>query len=107
MVDFQGRTEDFEKLNIQIIIASADSLEYANKMKDKVIVTFKIGWGLNAQEVSTKTGAFFDDKKNYIHATGFIINPEGKIVVASYSTGAIGRLTAADTLALILYRMSL
>jgi hypothetical protein len=76
-------------------------------MKEEAKLTFKIGWGLNAQEASAKTGAYFDDKKNYIHATGFVISPEGKIIVASYSTGAIGRLTASDALGLILYRMSM
>lgn len=107
MVDFEGRIGEFNKLNIQIMAASSDTLENAHKMKEEAKLSFTLGWGLNAQEVSEATGAFFDDKKNFVHATGFVINPEGKIVVASYSTGAIGRLTAADTLGLILYRMSI
>ena len=86
--------------------ASADSMEDARKMKEENKLSFTVGWGLNAQEVSVKIGAFFDAKRNYVQPTGFIINPSGKIIIATYSTGAIGRLTASDTLALIVYLMN-
>lgn len=63
-----------------------------------------MAYGLNARDFAAKTGAFFDEGKGYIHATGFILRPDGKIENAVYSTGPIGRLTAADTLTLIDYR---
>ncbi|MGD0238093.1 MAG: peroxiredoxin, partial [Syntrophorhabdales bacterium] len=61
--------------------------------------------GLNAKEISLKTGAFYEGKEGYLHATGFVINPEGTIVNAVYSTMAIGRLVAKDCLGLIRYLM--
>jgi len=50
------------------------------------------------------TGAFFQPEKSFLHATGFIIDPQGKVVVAVYSSGPIGRLTATDCLALLKHR---
>ena len=98
---------EFNKLNIQVIAAFADSLDDASKMKEELKLSFKVGWGLIPQEVSTRMGAFYDEKRNILHPTGYIINPGGKIVFACYSTGSIGCFTAADTLGSILYRMSM
>ena len=64
-------------------------------------LTFPIAHGLNAEEFVTLTGAFFDEAKGFIHATGFIIKPDGVIEEAVYSTGPIGRFTAADILRLM------
>lgn len=39
----------------------------------------------------------------YLHSTGFVLDPEGKVVVAVHSTGAIGRLVPEDVAGLIRY----
>ncbi len=59
---------------------------------------------MDAKEFAGMTGAFFDDQKGFIHATAFIIRPDGTIENAVYSTGPIGRFTATDTIMLIDYR---
>jgi len=64
-----------------------------------------MAYEVNARDFAGKIGAFFDEGKGYIHATGFILRPDGKIENVVYSTGPIGRLTAADTLTLIDYRI--
>jgi hypothetical protein len=67
-------------------------------------LTFPIAYGLDARAFAAATGAFFDDVKGYIHATGFILRPDGKVDEAVYSTGPIGRFVSADVLFLIDYR---
>ena len=81
-----------------------DNLEDAQKMVERRKLTFSLAYGMDAKEFAGMTGAFFDEKEEFIHATNFIIRPEGTIDDAVYSTGPIGRLTAADTLMLIDYR---
>lgn len=56
---------------------------------------------MNPREVSSLTGAFYNEKDNYLHATGFIIGPDGKIENAVYSSRSIGRLVARDCLEFI------
>lgn len=72
-------------------------------MVEKNGLAFPVAYGLNANEFCKLSGAFFHEKKGFIHATGFIMQPDGIIVNAVYSTGPIGRLTASDTLRLIGY----
>ncbi len=96
MLDFQRNIGKFEKKNIQVIAASADTWARALQTVERYKLTFRIGYGLIPQEVSALTGAFYNEKENYLHATGFIINPEGKIEDAVYSSRSVGRLVAQD-----------
>jgi peroxiredoxin len=101
--DFANGMEEFNKEGIEVVAASTDPKEDAQKTAEEYGVTFKVGYGLNAVEVSAQTGAFYDKDKGHLHATGFILVPDGMIANAVYSTGAVGRLVAADCLALIRY----
>ncbi|MGD1153225.1 MAG: hypothetical protein ABR911_10185 [Syntrophales bacterium] len=67
-------------------------------------LTFPIAYGLDVRAFAATTGAFFDDVRGYVHATGFILRPDGKVDEAVYSTGPTGRFTSADALFMIDYR---
>ena len=88
---------------MQIVAASADLPREASKTVERYGLTFPVGCRLDVLAVAEKTGAFFDDKKGYLQATGIIVNPEGKVMCAAYSTSAIGRLVPDDCLGLIKY----
>lgn len=98
MLDFQRNIKEFEKRDIQVIAASADQRENALDTIERYKLTFRVGYGLNPRAVSALTGAFYNEKENYIHATGFIIGPDLRIENAVYSTKSIGRLVAKDCL---------
>jgi peroxiredoxin len=90
--------KDFAKKNIQVIAASADPWEKALQTVERYRLTFRIGHGLNPPQVSALTGAFYNAQENYLHATGFILGPDGKVENAVYSSRSIGRLVAQDCL---------
>lgn len=103
MLDFETHIRDLGENDIQVIAASCDPREKAQETIDNYKLTFTVGYGLDAAETSALTGAFYDDKAGYLHATGFIVAPDGMIANAVYSTGMLGRLVAADCLGLIKY----
>jgi peroxiredoxin len=103
LLDFEKNMDEYRKDGIEVIAASTDSKEDSQKTADKYKVTFGVGYGLDAKEVSAQTGAFYDRDKGHLHAAGFILAPDGMIANAVYSTGPVGRLVAEDTLALIRY----
>ena len=104
MADFQSRLSDYETRHIKIIAISADSLVNATKTVEKLRLTYPVGYGLDAHAFASMTGAFFDEANGFTHATGFILRPDNRIDEAVYSTGPIGRITAADALSMIDYR---
>jgi hypothetical protein len=73
-------------------------------MVERNKLTFAMAYGIDAKEFANMTGAFYESKKGFLHATSFIIKPDGSVGDAVYSTGPIGRLTATDTLMLIDFR---
>ncbi len=59
---------------------------------------FPVGFGVDAVEISSETGCFYEAGKGFLHATGFILDPDCRIVNGVYSTGPLGRLEAAACL---------
>ncbi len=80
-----------------------DPIEKAKEMIDRHEFTFPVGYGLNAEEISRITGAYYDKEEMYLHAMGFLLRPDKTILIACYSSGAIGRLVAKDVLRLARY----
>ena len=80
-----------------------DSLDDTRKMADELKISFPLAYGLNAREISLKTGGFYEGEKGYLQPSGFVLSPGGKIANAVYATMAIGRLGAKDCIRLISY----
>ena len=57
----------------------------------------------DADAVAAATGAFVNDEPRYLQSTGFVLDPEGRVVVSVYSSGAIGRLVPDGVIGLIKY----
>jgi NAD(P)-dependent dehydrogenase (short-subunit alcohol dehydrogenase family) len=57
----------------------------------------------DADAVAAATGAFVNDAPRYLQSTGFVLDPEGRVIVSVYSSGAIGRLVPEDVIGLIRY----
>ncbi len=49
------------------------------------------------------TGAFVNEDLLYLQSTGFVLDPEGRVLVSVYSSGAIGRLVPDDVIGFVRY----
>jgi alkyl hydroperoxide reductase subunit AhpC len=101
LADFQASKQEFEAEGIAVIAGSVDEKERAKEIVDKIGMTYPVAYGLNFEEVSRITGAFYERERKILHATGFLIRPDKTIAVACYSSGPIGRLVARDVLNLV------
>jgi len=106
LADFQSLIKEFEAEEISIIAGSADPAEKAGETVKKNGITFPIVYGMNAEETSRITGAYYDKNRQYIHATGFLIRPDNTIETVCYSSGTIGRFVAQDLLNLVKFYKS-
>ncbi|CAM3966605.1 peroxiredoxin family protein [Deinococcus marmoris] len=108
--DFQKSLEQFAGINTKVVALSVDSQSEAQETVSKHGLTFPVAYGIDAQATAASVGNYVSDgsdgKPPYSHATGFVLSPDGKVAVALYSSSAIGRLNAADTLGLIKYIQS-
>ncbi len=84
-----------------MVAASVDSEENAQKTIEECGINFPVGYGLDFKEVSGLTGAFYEEKRGILHGTGYLLRPDGKIMVGVYSSGPIGRLVWQDVLGVV------
>jgi hypothetical protein len=64
---------------------------------------FPVGHGADARKVAEATGAFVNEDPLYLQSTGFVLDPEGRVLVSVYSSGAIGRLVPDDVIGFVRY----
>ena len=84
-----------------VVAASADPFEKAKETVGEQALTFPIGYGLPLKETAAALGAFYEERRNILQSTGFVLRPDKTIAVSQYSSGPIGRLVWQDVLGLI------
>lgn len=84
-----------------MVAASTDPLEKAKETVSEHSLTLPVGYGLPLKETAATLGAFYEERRGFLQATGFVVKPDRSIVVAQYSSGPIGRLVWQDILGLI------
>lgn len=85
---------------------SVDPIEKTREAIEKTGATFPVAYGMNAEETSRITGAYYDANRRYIHPTDFLIRPDNTVEVACYSSGPIGRFVAQNVLGLVRFYKS-
>lgn len=101
--DFQGSLDQFTRANVQVIALSADPEAEAQATVEKHRIQFPVGYGLDPVQIEKTLGTYLGEDDAFIQATGFVLSPGGRTVLAVYSSGAVGRLVAKDVLGLIDY----
>jgi hypothetical protein len=87
VADYQAHIEEFKQENTDIIALSVDPLKKVQEMVERTGATFPIGYGLKVPEDADKVGAYWEVRRGIIHAIGFTIGPDQKILQACFATG--------------------
>jgi peroxiredoxin len=100
---FQRASEDLAQVGARVVALSVDDEATTKELITKHGLTFPVGYGADARFVAEATGAFVNDAPTFLQSTGFVLDPDGQVVVSVYSSGAIGRLVPEDVVGLIRY----
>ena len=103
MADFQKHVEEFRAEDMGVLAGSVDTLPEAKKTVNDLGLSFPMAYGLDPESTIRDLGGFFHQEKGFLQPSGFVLRPNGAVEVASYSSGPIGRLQAADVLAMVRY----
>jgi peroxiredoxin len=98
LADFDTNGSLLKKLGVTVVAASVDTVEETARLAEGLRLRYvQILAEVDGPAVSESTGAFLQTgDRTFLHATGFLTDPDGAIVNAVYSTGPIGRFTAND-----------
>jgi peroxiredoxin len=100
---FQRSLEALTEIGTKVVALSVDDEPTTRALIDKHRLTFPVGHSADAHALADATGAFVNDDPVHLQSTGFVLDPDGRVVVSVYSSGAIGRLVPEDVIGLIRY----
>jgi len=102
---FQAHLDKLKEAGIDVVSASTDTKEQAQDLISKNDLSFAVGYGANIEEYTKKLGLFYDAaaKVPHLQSAGFVVGPDNNVLVAVYSSGAIGRLAAPEVIGMVNY----
>jgi peroxiredoxin len=100
---FQRSLDRIADIGASVATLSVDDEATTQGLIAKHGLRFPVGHSADAHAIAAATGAFVNDNPAYLQSTGFVLDPDGRVVVSVYSTGAIGRLVPGDVIGLIHY----
>ncbi len=103
MADYQAHRAQFEQNGIAVYALSTDDAQHAQEMVERHGLSFPVLYGVDGPATAAAWGAHYEERRNIIHATSFILQPSRRIANATYSTGPAGRLVAEDALRVVAF----
>ncbi|HEX6445275.1 MAG TPA: peroxiredoxin family protein [Streptosporangiales bacterium] len=100
---FQRAGEKLAEAGARVVALSVDDEKTTADLVDEHRLTFPVGHSADAHRLARLTGAFVNEDPLYVQSTGFVLDPDGRVVVSVYSSGAIGRLVPDDVVGLVRY----
>ena len=93
MVGFTQHSDELKALGVKVAAASVDPLDKAKEVADEV--DFPIGYGVT-RDIADKLGAWWEDRRQIIQPSEFLLDGDGKVIASSYADGPLGRILADD-----------
>ncbi|MEV4293327.1 peroxiredoxin family protein [Microbispora rosea] len=100
---FQRSLDTLSGVEAKVVALSVDDEATTEELVTTLRLDFPVGHSADPDQLARATGAFVNDDPRYVQSTGFVLDPEGRVVVSVYSSGAIGRLVPDDVVGLIRY----
>ena len=103
---FQRAREKLVEAGIKVVALSVDDEATTAGTIERYKLRFPVGHSADAGQVAALTGAYTNEAPRYLQSTGFLLDPDGRVLNAVYSSGAIGRLVPEDVVGIVTYLKS-
>ena len=100
---FSRALDALTQLGAKVVALSVDDEATSAALAARHKLRFPVGHSADAGKVAAATGAYVNDDRRHLQSTGFVLAPDGTVLVAVYSSDAIGRLVADDVAGYIRY----
>lgn len=98
MADYNFVYDAFKASNVRVIGATVDSVEDVTAMSERLGLEFPVLAEIDRAQVVDGMGAYPLDRRGTYHPVNVILDENGAVDVASYSSGAIGRIGPEEAL---------
>ena len=95
MADFQNNLPALHKVDATVVALSVDTREQALEIADLTGARYPMVYGLDAPEVGELIGAYVERERLFIHASSFILRPDGTLDLTFGGVGWVTHHSAA------------
>lgn len=104
---FQSGLARLAEEGIGVVSLSSDSRDEASALVAEHRLAFPVAYGASVDVVARALGVYYDPQpahaRPHLQSAGFVLGPGGTVLLAVYSSGAIGRLVWQDVLGFVRY----
>jgi peroxiredoxin len=100
---FSRAHDALAKLCVKVVALSVDDEATSSAFAERYGVRFPVGHSADVDRIASATGAYTNASPKYFQSTGFVLDPEGRVITAVYSSEAIGRLVPEDVAGFVEY----
>lgn len=100
---FQRGHDKLAELDARVVALSVDDEATTQALVDKHGLSFPVGHSADAHAIAAASGAFVNPEPTFLQSAGFVLDPNGQVLVSVYSIGAIGRLVPDDVIGMVRY----
>ena len=98
MAGFAKNKEALAEIGASVVAASVDPFDKAKEIADGL--NFPVGYGVT-RDVADALGSWWEDRRQIIQPSEFVLGADNKVVVSSYADGPLGRIDAEDVVKLV------
>lgn len=98
MDGFGKLAAEFDEHGAAIIAASVDSREDTAEVAKEL--PFPVCYGVS-REQGDRLGAWWEERRDHIQPSEFLLNHKGRVLGSTYSSAPIGRMDPQETLRLV------
>lgn len=98
MVGFTEKSAELKALGIKVVAASVDPLDKAQEVAAEL--DFPVGFEVT-RDTADKLGSWWEDRRQIIQPSEFILNADNKVIASSYSDGPVARMLAEDVVRMV------
>jgi peroxiredoxin len=101
LAGFEKERQALAAVGASVVAASVDPLDKAKEVA--ATLSFPVAYGVTREQAEA-IGAWWEERRAIIQPSEFVLDAAGQVVSATYSSGPIGRVDAADVVKLINFR---
>lgn len=100
---FSRAHDTLAALGVKVVALSVDDEATSAAFVEKYGVRFPVGHSADVDRIAAVTGAYAHENPKYFQSTGFVLDADGRVITAVYSSEAIGRLVPEDVSGFVQY----
>lgn len=93
MAGFEFWKAQLAGAGVKVVAASIDPIDKAKEVAAGL--SFPVGYGVTRAQAD-QLGSWWEDRRGIVQPSEFMLGADGKIMVASYSSGPLGRIDPMD-----------